>query len=163
CSTARPPVCRTTWPCSRLSIPCRRRWSGSSVAGRRASGARPSPRSQHFLRDPALAAALVRVAGIGRRDVVVDIGAGTGRLTSELARVAGRVIAVERAPQLVRRLAGRWANVEVVSADVVDAGLPAEPFSVVANLPFSRTTDILHLLLDDPGTPLERAVLVVQW
>ena len=59
--------------------------SGPSVAGRRRSGARPPADSQHFLRDPRLAAQLVREAGVGARDLVVDIGAGSGRLTAELS------------------------------------------------------------------------------
>jgi 23S rRNA (adenine-N6)-dimethyltransferase len=105
----------------------------------------------------------VRAAGVSADDLVVDIGAGTGRLTAELARVARRVIAVEPDQALARRLAGRWTNVDVVEADVVDVALPDEPFSVVANLPFGRTTDILHLLLDDPRVRLRTALLVVQW
>ncbi len=41
--------------------------------------------------------------------------------------------------------------------------LPPEPFRVVANLPFDRTTDILRHLLDDPRTRLARADVVVEW
>ena len=41
--------------------------------------------------------------------------------------------------------------------------LPRETFRVVSNLPFHRTTDILHVLLDDPRTPLVRADLIVEW
>jgi 23S rRNA (adenine-N6)-dimethyltransferase len=133
------------------------------VAGRRAHGARPSsPRSQHFLRR-SVAEQVVRDAGVGADDVVVDLGAGTGRLTGELARVARRVVAVELDPRLARGLRGRWANVEVVEADAATIALPREPFRVVANLPFGRTSDLLHLLLDDPTTPLTRADLVVEW
>ena len=40
------------------------------MAGRRRSGARPPADSQHFLRDPRLAAQLVREAGVGPRDLV---------------------------------------------------------------------------------------------
>jgi 16S rRNA A1518/A1519 N6-dimethyltransferase RsmA/KsgA/DIM1 with predicted DNA glycosylase/AP lyase activity len=135
------------------------------VAGRRGRSA-PAPArapSQHFLRSQALAAELVRDAGIGPGDLVVDLGAGTGRLTAELARRARRVVAVELDPLLAARLAGRWANVEVVAGDAGEVPLPLEPFRVVANLPFARTTDLLHRLLDDPRTPLVRADLVVEW
>jgi len=133
------------------------------VAGRRASSARPRAHSQHFLRSPALAADLVRAAGVGPGDLVVDIGAGTGRITAELARSASRVIAIELDRALAARLAGRWPNVEVVNDDVRRVTLPDEPFAVVANLPFGITTDVLHHLLDDPTVPLRRADLVVQW
>jgi 23S rRNA (adenine-N6)-dimethyltransferase len=100
---------------------------------------------------------------VGADDLVVDLGAGTGRITRELARVARRVVAVELDPRLARGLRGRWANVEVVEADAASLALPREPFRVVANLPFHRTSDLLHLLLDDPRTPLTRADLVVEW
>jgi 23S rRNA (adenine-N6)-dimethyltransferase len=134
------------------------------VAGRRAGGARPpSARSQHFLATSRLAADVVRDAGVGAGDLVVDLGAGTGRLTGELARVARRVVAVELDPRLARGLRGRWPNVEVVEGDAALFQLPAEPFRVVANVPFSRTNDLLHRLLDDPRMPLVRADLIVEW
>ena len=132
------------------------------MAGRRPPGARPPGRSQHFLKSD-LAAQLVRDAGVAGDDLVVDIGAGTGRLTAELARAAGRVIAVEIDPRFRAKLRGRWPNVEVIEADATTIQLPARPFRVVANLPFNRTNDLLHLLLDDPRTPLLRADLVVEW
>ena len=134
------------------------------MAGRRASSARPSwARSQHFLRSGALAAELVAGAGIGAADLVVELGAGTGRLTAELARVAGRVVAVELDPRLAAGLRSRWGNVEVVEGDATRVALPRAPFRVVANLPFSRTTELLHLLLDDVRTPLLQADLIVEW
>lgn len=133
------------------------------MADRRAQRARPaSPRSQHFLQ-PAFAAELVRAAGVGADDLVVDIGAGTGRITAELARVAPRVIAIELDRKLASTLRERWPNVEVVQADAATFVLPSEPFRVVANLPFDRTNDLLHALLDDPAIPIRRADLVVEW
>jgi 23S rRNA (adenine-N6)-dimethyltransferase len=94
---------------------------------------------------------------------VVDLGAGSGRLTAELARSAREVVAVELDPFLAGRLRGRWENVDVVEADAAAAGLPSEPFRVVANLPFDRTTAILRHLLDDPRVQLVRADLIVEW
>lgn len=134
------------------------------MARRRAPDARlPHPRNQHFLRTKALAAEIVRDAAVGADDLVIDLGAGTGRLTAELARVARRVVAVELDPALATRLRSRWPNVEVIQSDAVAYPLPSEPFRVVANLPFGRTNDLLHSLLDDPATPLVRADLVVEW
>jgi len=134
------------------------------VAGRRASRARPAPpRSQHFLESRSLAAAIVAGAALEQEALVLDLGAGTGRLTAHLARAARRVVAIELDPGLARRLEGRWANVEVVEADAASVPLPEEPFSVVANIPFHRTSDLLHHLLDDPLTPLRRADLIVEW
>jgi 23S rRNA (adenine-N6)-dimethyltransferase len=94
---------------------------------------------------------------------VLDLGAGTGRLTGELARAAQRVIAVELDPGLAAGLRGRWPNVDVVQGDATHMRLPDESFHVVANLPFGRTNELLRLLLDDPQLRLERADVVVQW
>jgi 23S rRNA (adenine-N6)-dimethyltransferase len=106
----------------------------------------------------------VRAAGVGPRDLVLDLGAGTGRLTSPLAGVARKVVAVELDPLLADRLRRRgWSNVEVIEGDAVEMALPREPFRVVANVPFGRTNDLLHLLFDDPHAPLVRADLVVEW
>ena len=133
------------------------------MAGQRARGARrPSPRSQHFLR-ASLAAELVRDAGVGADDLILDLGAGNGRLTEALARVARCVVAVELDPRLAASLRGRWSNVEVVEGDAAAIALPREPFRVVSNIPFSRTADLLRMLLDDPALPLVRADLVVEW
>ena len=134
------------------------------MSERLARGARRSgrARSQHFLRK-AVAAELVRDAGVGADDLVLDLGAGSGRLTAELARVAGRVIAVELDPRLAARLPRRWPNVTVVEGDAAAVALPREPFRVVANLPFAGATSIMRHLLDDPRAPLLRADVVVEW
>jgi 23S rRNA (adenine-N6)-dimethyltransferase len=120
-------------------------------------------RSQHFLRTQALAAELVRDAGVLPTDLVLDLGAGSGRLTAELAQVAERVIAVELDRHWAGRLRGRWDNVLVVNDDAAIVELPREPFRVVANLPFDRTTAILRHLLDDPFVALQRADVIVDW
>jgi 23S rRNA (adenine-N6)-dimethyltransferase len=134
------------------------------VAARRARGARPRrAHSQHFLRSAALASELVRDAGVGSHDLVLDLGAGSGTLTTALVRCACRVVAVELDPRWAAHLRGRWHNVVVIEGDAAQIALPAEPFRVVANLPFDRTTEILRRLLDDPRTPLVRADVVVEW
>jgi 23S rRNA (adenine-N6)-dimethyltransferase len=137
------------------------------VSERRAHAARRAARrglNQHFLRSRRLAAELVRSAGLTRDDFVLEIGAGTGRLTAELAPVVRHVVAVELDPSLARELRARVAdNVTVVQGDGLRYPLPTEPFRVVANLPFGQTTAFLHHLLDDPSVPLVRADLVVEW
>jgi 23S rRNA (adenine-N6)-dimethyltransferase len=133
------------------------------VAGRRAQARPPLPRSRHFLRSRSLAAAIVAGADISPRDLVVDIGAGSGRLTAELAQAARRVVAIELDPRLAAGLRGRWPNVDVVAGDALSLPFPDEPFRVVANIPFAHTSALLHRLLDDPRLPLARADLIVEW
>jgi 23S rRNA (adenine-N6)-dimethyltransferase len=139
------------------------------VAVRRPQSARAGGRrghDQHFLRSSRLAADLVRAAAVRRSELVLEIGAGNGRLTLELARAAKHVLAVELDPRLaeeLRRRLGGDANVTVEEGDALDLALPSEPFRVVANLPFSRTTAVLKRLLDDPLVPLERCDVIVEW
>jgi 23S rRNA (adenine-N6)-dimethyltransferase len=137
------------------------------VAGR-ARRARLGPRpaaDRHLLR-PALAAAIVADAAVQPHELVLDLGAGNGRLTHELARTGARVLAIELDPDDAGTLRRRFAssrNVSVVEGDALAAALPLEQFRVVANLPFGRTTAILRRLLDDPLVPLTRADVIVEW
>lgn len=120
---------------------------------------------QHLLRSAILAAELVADAGIGPDDVVLEIGAGRGRLTSALARTARRVVAVEidagSVAALRRRFAGQSA-VDIVQADVLEVSFPREPFRAFGNVPFALTTPILKRLLDDPTSSLVGADLILQ-
>jgi 23S rRNA (adenine-N6)-dimethyltransferase len=84
-------------------------------------------------------------------------------LTAELARAAREVVAVELDPRWAAYLRGRWENVSVVEGDATEVPMPSDPFRVVANIPFDRTTDLLRRLLDDPRVPLVRADLIVEW
>jgi 23S rRNA (adenine-N6)-dimethyltransferase len=119
-------------------------------------------RGQHFLRSSKLAAELVRAAGIERRDLVLDLGAGSGALTAALVRSGASVLAVELDTELVTRLRRRFPQVRVIEDDVLRVPLPREQFKVVANLPFGGTTAILRRLLD-PRELLEHADVIVEW
>jgi 23S rRNA (adenine-N6)-dimethyltransferase len=119
-------------------------------------------RGQHFLRSRKLAAELVRAARVQRDDLVLDLGAGTGLLTAELAQHARRVVAVEIDPDLAATLRRRLPQVEVLTADLFEVALPREAFKVVANPPFDGATALLRRLLD-PRVPLASADLIVQW
>ena len=67
-----------------------------------------------------LVSRLVQIANIKTEDTVVEIGPGRGIITAELARRAGRVIAIEKDPRLVSSLRERFrrsSNVEIVAGD----------------------------------------------
>ncbi len=90
-------------------------------------------RSQHFLASSRLAADLVATADVGGDDRVVELGAGTGILTTALAARAGLVLAVELDARLVGRLQrqfARRANTVILHADALDVPLPATPYAV---------------------------------
>ena len=122
-------------------------------------------RGQHFLRSKRLAADLVREAGVGRGQRAIDIGAGTGVLTSALLDAGAAVTALELDPvlaaELRRRFAGR--DVTVVETDARCWRWPREGFSVVSNLPFTGAGAVLDSLLQNPFNGLRQADVIVQW
>lgn len=133
---------------------------------RTVSPARASKRrrlSQNFLTDPRLAAALVRLSGVTRSDLVLEIGPGRGIVTRALARKAGSLVAYELDQALARRLSARYADdprVRCVNRDFLATSPPNEPFSVVANIPYARTAAIVEWCLK--ARTLESATLVTQ-
>ncbi|MEP7059926.1 MAG: 23S ribosomal RNA methyltransferase Erm [Actinomycetota bacterium] len=137
---------------------------GAGSRAPRASGSRPS--GQHFLGSALIAAELVRDARILPTDHVLEIGAGSGRLTAVLADGAGHVTAVELDPHLVASLRARFdgsPNVSVVGGDILRVAFPQGAWRAFGNIPFSVTTPVLRRLLDDPTCGPTRADLLVQF
>lgn len=120
----------------------------------------------HFLSSRRVAAALVRSAGVGPGDLVVDVGAGQGAVTAPLAATGATVLAVERDESFAQRLQRRFAGdpaVRVIHGDLRSVPLPHRRFQVVASVPFAVTTPLLRRLLDPPGTRMDAADLIVEW
>jgi 23S rRNA (adenine-N6)-dimethyltransferase len=115
--------------------------------------------SQTFLHDPGALHRVVRAADPGRADLVLEVGAGDGRLTRRLAEVAGRVVAYEVDPAFATTLAVP-ENVAVRHQDFLTARPPREPFAVVGNIPYALTAPIVQWCLRAPA--LTSATLVTQ-
>lgn len=112
---------------------------------------------QNFLVDANILRKIVRAADLRKSDIVLEVGAGLGALTSALAEKAGRVVSVEAdrglASVLAEVLAGK-DNVEIVFDDIlkvrVEEVVPSNGHTakVVANLPYYITTPVLFHLLE---------------
>jgi 23S rRNA (adenine-N6)-dimethyltransferase len=94
-------------------------------------------------------------------ELVLDIGAGEGALTSHLARAGARVVAVELNPRRAGILRERFPGITVLHADATAIRLPGRAFRVVANPPYGISTALLRTLLA-PGSRLVAADLVLQ-
>lgn len=126
------------------------------MSGRRSrTQGRPSL-SQHFLRSQALAASLIAESNVRSGDTLIEIGAGFGTLTRELARRCSRLVAVEVDGRLLRRLRAEFGadpGVSLVHCDFLRFPLPAEAYKVFGNIPFGITADIVRRLVESPNPP----------
>lgn len=117
-------------------------------------------RGQHFLDDTTVIDMMVEEAELDGTETVLEIGAGLGVITAQLADVADTVIAYENDPRLIEPLTGELAghdNVDIREEDALAADIP--DFDVcVSNVPFHRSSDIIEFL----GTRERRSVLLVQ-
>ena len=132
-----------------------------------AAGGKRRALGQHFLRDAGIARAIVDLVAPSGSDLVLEIGPGEGALTGELARRAGRVIALEVDGALVARLRPRFPGVEIVEGDARGwdygtlAAAPGGRVLVVGNLPYSVGKPILAALVA-ARTAIDTMALMLQ-
>lgn len=135
-------------------------------------GIRPTKRrGQNFVIDGNTVRRIVRLAGLGADDVVVEVGPGLGSLTLALLPVAHRVVAVEIDDLLARALpdtVGARApalrdRLEVVHADALTVSeLPGPaPTALVANLPYNISVPVLLGFLERFAS-VRRILVMVQ-
>lgn len=144
-------------------------------------GLRPVTRyGQNFLIDLNLIDLLVHTADLGPKDVVLEVGTGTGSLTARMAETAGSVLTIEidaQLQQLARETLADQPNVTLINVDalknknrlqpaVLDAlrrqldATPGGRVKLVANLPYNVATPIISNLLYFEPTPKLMAVTI---
>jgi 16S rRNA (adenine1518-N6/adenine1519-N6)-dimethyltransferase len=130
----------------------------------------PSKRlGQHFLRDQRTIHRIIEALAPKSDETIVEIGPGTGALTSELVGRAGRLIAVEFDNKLTPLLSERFGdstNFKLLMADALTVDfcaeiLPARSARLVANLPYNISTAILQRLIAQRAC-LEEMVVMLQ-
>jgi len=137
---------------------------------------------QNFLIDLNLIDLVLRSAELGRQDLVLEVGTGTGGLTANLARAAGSVLSVEidrSFHDLARETIGDLDHVRLFRGDILENKNHLNPdvlaliqeltqtyqpqrLKLVANLPYAVATPVIsNFLLTD--LVFERMVVMVQW
>ena len=125
----------------------------------------PNFSGQHLMHNKRLIHEMIDQAKISTHDLVLDLGAGKGALTSFLNKRAKMVFAVEYDRKFVEFLKQEFIecpNVKVIQQDILKIHLPKEPFIVVSNIPYAITTPILKMLLNRPTSHLQKGVIVME-
>lgn len=127
---------------------------------------------QNFIVNPSVCPRIAQEGGAAPGVGVIEIGAGIGVLTAELARRADKVVCVEIDRRLLPILAetlAEFSNITIVNADVMKTDLaaliarefPGMEVVVCANLPYYITSPILMSLLEQ-RLPIRSITVMVQ-
>jgi 16S rRNA (adenine1518-N6/adenine1519-N6)-dimethyltransferase len=109
---------------------------------------------QNFLFDKNLLRAIVSDGLVEKDDMVLEIGAGAGTLTSVLAETAKQVVSFEIDKELIERLTSiqnNQSNIEFHFQDFMEADIEnlfEGKARVVANIPYYITTPIIFKLIE---------------
>ncbi len=135
---------------------------------------------QNFLIDLNLVELLADAAELDERDVVLEVGTGTGSLTALLAQRAAAVVTVEIDPhlyQLAREELAEYPNITMLRQDalrnknnihpaILEAararleGVPNARFKLAANLPYNIATPLISNLLMHEPIPFSMTVTI---
>src|SRR5207237_10150459 len=100
---------------------------------------------QNFLVDRGAAERIIAAVEPRADETIIEIGPGSGALTSRLLEKAGRLVAIEFDRDLVPSLREKFAdaaNLRLIEADALTSDFcsaitPAQNARVVANLPYN--------------------------
>ncbi len=129
------------------------------------NGIRPTKSlGQNFLTDYGIVNRIADAACLSREDFVVEVGPGIGSMTVELAKRAGKVVAVEIDKHLIETLSKNLMglkNVSIINNDILKLDVSklineeAEGYKkvkVISNLPYYITTPVIMKFLEEnPG------------
>lgn len=132
---------------------------------------------QHWLKSEKVLDKIIIAAEIGRSDRILEIGAGTGILTSRLLEVSDAVISVEIDRHLCQKLLNKFGDSEnflLLQGDFLKLNITEllqhppfqHPNKIVANIPYNITGLILAKIfgtIERPtATNYESVVLLIQ-
>ena len=127
---------------------------------------------QNFIVNPSVCPRMAEESGIDENCGVIEIGAGIGVLTAELAKRAKKVVVIEIDTKLLPILDETlkdFDNIEIINQDVLKTDLAAlikekfdgMPVYVCANLPYYITSPVIMALLES-RPPIEAVTVMVQ-
>ena len=130
---------------------------------------------QVFLKNKAFLSKIIKAGEISSKDVILEIGPGTGVLTEALLQTRARVIAIEKDPQLVQFLKNHFRdnpNLKIIQGDIRDLlnsnsqfpiskQITNSNYKVVGNIPYYLASHLIQLLLELKHQP-KVIILMIQ-
>lgn len=127
---------------------------------------------QNFIINPSVCPRIAQMGGAAPGVGVIEIGAGIGVLTAELAKAADKVVCIEidsRLLPILDETLAEFNNITIINEDVLKVDLHqliAQEFAgmevvVCANLPYYITSPILMALLEQ-RLPIQSITVMVQ-
>ena len=118
---------------------------------------------QHWLADAETLDYIVSQADLSPQDIVLEVGPGTGSLTSKLLATGVRVEAVEKDGVLAAKLLPH-KNLKVITGDILKFDLSelTSSYKVVANIPYYLTNYLMRMLVTSTNPPAKMVLLVQQ-
>ena len=115
---------------------------------------------QHFLTSPSIAKTIVSAAKISKKDIVFEIGTGTGILTPLLCKKAKKVISVDVDKTLVKNAQHAFSEIKNLELQMGDGFKKKNSFSIfISNLPYSKSKKAIEWLAQKS---FSRGVIMVQ-
>ncbi|MBN1328408.1 MAG: ribosomal RNA small subunit methyltransferase A [Candidatus Heimdallarchaeota archaeon] len=106
--------------------------------------------SQNFIINEEILNKQIEFAQINNKDIVLEIGGGTGLLTEKLATIAKLVYCIEYDTNLAKYLSNKFklkGNVKIIEGDALKIDFP-KVNKIVANLPYHISTPLTFKILD---------------
>ncbi len=107
---------------------------------------------QNFLIDKNIVRKIIDSCELKKRDSVLEIGAGRGELTLDIAERVKRLITVEvdkNLCEILKMKLKNFRNVEVVCKDILKYEFKEGRWKVIGNLPYKISTPILTYLINN--------------
>jgi len=124
---------------------------------------------QNFLISKSILGKIIKSADLKTENTVLEVGPGIGTLTAALARVAKKVIAVEKDKnmcQILKETLNDYRNVEIINGDIlkIENFELISNYQIVANIPYYLTSPLIRKFLENPPNNKQpkEIVLMVQ-
>lgn len=133
----------------------------------------PTKLGQNFLKDEDIVKKIIASSNLTKDDFVIEIGPGKGVLTEELAKKAGKIVAIELDKNLFEKLGKKFEkqdNLVIINQDILKLNIPKliqnsklkvkNSYKVIANIPYYITSAIIRLFLETEIPPQEMILMI---